>query len=298
MQDNSARKAFTLVELLVVIAIVGVLIAMLLPAVMQAREAARMVQCQSRLKQINMTMQQFHSSRRHLPAGSRRTQGLAWGFTLQLLPYMEEKLLFESVEITDRDCGEIVKELQARNTLDPSSKFVDLLVCPSDPNGGRGLSSGPGGPLPTSADAGFLYPGSYLGVSGDRESPVWCPQDGMNNANGLLFTDSRIRFRDIRDGTSKTLLLGERGIPKDLGWGWPICGGTECEHYISTARGLDSVNRWNSSRLLQRYWSWHNSGNHFGLADGSVQFLNHAIDLRTFKGLATRSGHEVVTIDD
>ena len=172
----------------------------------------------------------------------------------------------------------MVRDLQARNNIDPSSKQVELLVCPSDPNGGRGLSSGPNGPLPTSANAGFLYPGSYLGVSGDKESLRWCPQDGMTKSSGLLYTDSRHRFRDVRDGTSKTLLLGERGIPRDLGWGWPICGGSECEHYTSTARGLSSVNRWYSSQLLQQFWSWHESGNHFALADGSVHFLNHTID--------------------
>ncbi len=291
---HTSTEGFTLVELLVIIAIIGLLVALLLPAVNMAREAARRTQCQSRLRQIGLSFLNYESAQRHLPAGSQRTSGLAWGFSLPLLPYMEEKVLFETVDMTDRDCGAVVIELQQMQKLDPSSRLVDLLVCPSDPNGGRALASGPNGPLPSSANAGLLYPGSYLGVSGSIESAEWCPQEGMLSGDGLLYTDSRHRFRDVRDGASKTLLVGERGIPRNLGWGWPICGGTECEHYTSARRGLQAPRERNGSSTLQQFWSWHGTGAHFALADGSVHFLNYDMDQTAYRGMSTRAGGELV----
>ncbi len=292
------RRGFTLVELLVVIAIIGLLVALLLPAVMRAREAARRTQCQSRIRQVGLALVGFEAAHKKLPGGSRTTDGLSWGFSFQILPYLEEKTLFETIDIGDRDCGEVVIELQQAGKLDPSSHLVNILVCPSDPNGGQQLLSGPNGPSPLTANAGYLYPGSYLGVSGDFESSEWCPLAGIAAGNGLLYTNSQVRLRDIRDGTSKTLLLGERGIPRDLGWGWPICGGTECEHYTSAVRGLlAGSNSRSGSGILQRFWSWHDSGAFFTFADGSVHFLNQGIDESTFRGLATRSGREVIDSD-
>ena len=168
-------------------------------------------------------------------------------------------MLFETVELTEEDCGQVVIRLQEQQKLDPSSHLVDILVCPSDPNGGRLLQSGPDGPLPSSEDAGLLYPGSYLGVSGARESPTWCPLDGMADGDGILFTGSRVRMRDLRDGSSKTLLIASGAFHGILAGGWPICGGTECEHYTSTFRGLFQGND-RDQRALQRFWSWHDSG--------------------------------------
>ncbi len=198
------RRAFTLVELLVVIAVIGLLVALLLPAVMRAREAARRTQCQSRLRQVGLALMGFESAHKKLPTGSRTTEGLSWGFSFQILPYLEEKTLFETVEIDGRDCGAVVIELQQANKLDPSSQLVNILVCPSDPNGGQQLLSGPNGPSPGTANAGYLYPGSYLGVSGDFESDEWCPLPGIANGNGLLYTNSQVRNagysrRDFQD---------------------------------------------------------------------------------------------------
>ena len=295
LESNLARKyrGFTLVELLVVIAIIGVLVALLLPAVQRAREAARRIDCQGRIKQLNLAMLNFESARKKFPSGSRSTEDLSWGFSAQLLPYIEEGQLFETIEMTDRSCGIVVMELQDQNLLDPTSSLVGLLVCPSDPHGGESLMSGPNGPNPGTADAGLLFPGSFLGVSGTVETPGFCPRDGATDGNGMLYSDSEVRFRDVRDGTSKTLIIGERGIPRDLGWGWPICGGSECEHYISSQRGLGIEGR-RQSNVLRNFWSWHDGGVYFAYVDGSTHFISSDVDNQVYQAYATRAGRETV----
>ncbi len=293
--DHRTRHCgFTLVELLVVIGIIGILVALLLPAVQRAREAARRTDCQSRIRQISLAMLNFESSRRTFPSGSRLTDGLSWGFSSELLPFMEESVLFDTIEFDQTDCGLVVKQLQSAGSLDPTSQLVELLVCPSDVYGGRQLLSGPTGPSPATADAGYLYPGDYLGVSGDVESDSWCPQEGITEATGMLYSNSRVRMRQVRDGTSKTLLIGERGIPRDLSWGWPICGGSECEHYISTARGMGDDGR-RRSNVLQSFWSWHTRGCYFAYVDGSVHFISSSVDDTALQSYSTRDQREVPT---
>ena len=111
----------------------------------------------------------------------------------------------------------------------------------------------------------------------------------------MYYDLSNTRFRDLLDGTSSTLAIGERGIPNDLGWGWLICGGTECEHFISAEEGLaPGANRPSSLSIIQRYWSWHPGGALFSMADGSVQFLSYSIDYNTYIALSTRASSEVV----
>ena len=287
------RPGFTLVELLVVIGIIGVLVALLLPAVQQARESARRTQCQSHIRQVGIAIQNFESARRILPPGSHLTRGLAWGFTLFVMPYFEEGQRYGTVKPGQEDCGAVVIALQQAGKPDPSSTPVPILMCPSDHYSHRQLLSGPGGPSPQSADAGLLYPGNYLGVSGTIESPTWCPAEGVTEGNGLFFSKSHVRLRHVRDGTSKTLLLGERGIPSDLGWGWPVCGGTECEHYTSTTRGLyGGRDAPTGAGTLQRFWSWHRGGAHFAMADASVHYLINEMDPTIYNALATRAGRE------
>lgn len=288
--------AFTLVELLVVIAIIAILVGLLLPAVQAAREASRRTQCANRIRQLGLALHNYQAARRKFPSGSRLTDGLSWGFTLQIMPFFEEGQLYGTVEVGDTDCGAAIRALQDTNQPDPTSTLVPILVCPSDFNSGQSLMSGPRGPLPTSGNAGLLYPGNYLGVAGDTESPTWCPANGIEDGNGILFSNSKMSFKQITDGTSKTFMLGERGIPRDLGWGWPVCGGSECEHYTTAERGLSAgSNTRTGSGILQRFWSWHSGGAFFANADGSVPFVSYDVDQIFFKARSTRAGREHVS---
>ena len=291
-----SRRAFTLVELLVVIAIIGVLVGLLFPAVSRVRDAARRVECQNNIRQLGIALLNYHSVQKRFPAGSLSTEGYAWGYTSHILPFIEEDTLFDTIEFDNTDCGVVIKRLQAQGNADPASAFISLLSCPSDSNAGRVLMSGPQGPNPSSADVGLVFPGSYLGVSGSVGSGAWCDmEEGVADGNGIFFTDSDVRLREIKDGSSHTLLLGERGIPRDLGWGWPICGGTECEHYVSTEHGIDRGGHYfTGSGVVPRFWSWHFGGAEFCFADGSVRLLENGMDDEVLSALSTRAGGEVV----
>ena len=282
------------------IAIIGVLVALLLPAVQKAREAARRLQCQSRLRQLGIASLNYESANRKFPPGSTHTgPNLAWGFVPRLLPFMEENVLFESIEFNASDCGLAVRQLQSNNQLDPASKLVSILVCPTDSRGGEELQSGPDGPVPATDNVGIVFPASYLGVAGSVESDGWCPRVGIQNGDGMLYSRSRVKMKQVKDGTSKTLLIGERGIAPDLTWGWPMCGGTECEHYLSSRFGIvDSRTARDDMQFAQQFWSWHDSGANFVRVDGGISLLSDTIDDDIFRAFSTRAGREIAPLDE
>ncbi len=301
--SHKRTRGFTLVELLVVIAVIGILVALLLPAVQSAREAARRMSCRNNMKQLAHATQNNHDTFKVFPPGSVHSGPPAtfplpvpwsWGMVMLTMPFMEGGNVYDTVDMGTKNCGAEIIKLQTAGDPDPTSELIPFLVCPSDPNGHKSLLSGPTGPLPNSGDAGLLYPGNYLGVSGSvDDTPAGCL--GIANSNGMYYDLSSTRFRDLLDGTSNTLAIGERGIPGDLGWGWLVCGGTECEHFISTEEGLaPGENLPTSVAIIQRYWSWHPGGALFALADGSVQFLSYEIDYNTYTALSTRANGEVV----
>jgi len=296
----------TLVELLVVMAIIGLLATMLIPAIQAAREAGRRTSCMNNLRQLGIAMLLHHDTRGRFPAGSLiSADGTSWGLTVQLLPYLEEQAAVAGVDLNAGGaCGQI-RDLQAAGRPDPASRPIRILHCPSDPRAGQPLLSGPSGPLPTSGDCGRLHPGNYLGVAGDEESvdaaqPInkCYTSRGIDAGRGLFFNDSRVKAKDVSDGLTKTLAVGERGIPEDLGWGWVIAGGQECEQYIGAKRGVyRPVFPGNAStydETLLHFWSWHDAGAQFALADSSVRMISADIDYATFTALSTRAGGDVV----
>jgi prepilin-type N-terminal cleavage/methylation domain-containing protein len=279
---TNQRQAFTLIELLVVIAIIAILVALILPAVQQAREAARRAQCRNHLKQIGLALHNYHDAHRTFPMGNSSPLGVGgWGFSIFLMPFLEQRSVYDSIDFRTPNC---CQEVLARQTAsppqpDPTSQPLQMLLCPSDPNAGRMLVSGGA----TSQACGRLYPGSYLGVSGSKSSLCTATFKG----NGVLYSISRTRVADVLDGTSNTLFVGERDIPRDLVYGWVLCGGAECEQYLSTQFKIVR-----GSHLS--FGSWHDTGAHFLLGDGSVRFLSAHMDHATFKALSTRDGREAV----
>lgn len=279
------RRAFSLVELLVVLAVAALLLALLLPAVQHARESARKTECQNRLKQIGLALHNYHELHAVFPMGSGPSVDRpAWGFTMALFPHLDLAAVYDTVNFDEPNCCREILALQTAvpPKPDPTSQPLNVLYCPSDPNAQRPHLSGGAVSYP----CGKLYPGSYLGVSGERHFGCESKRAG----NGVLYYISSVRAGDISDGTSQTLAVGERGIPNDLLFGWTICGGTMCEQYLSTEFGLKpGANAPSSSAYVRHFWSWHDEGAHFLLADGSVRFLSYSMDRTAYRAASTRN---------
>lgn len=211
---------FTLVELLVVIAIIGILVALLLPAIQSAREAARRTQCQNQLKNIALACLNYESAKGELPPGSVNTatvQGSGLGWPVHILPYIEEANVSEDalkVYKTSKDAYS--------GTMDQlNSLLLPMYLCPSDPELKDQQEK-----YGTSDSAKARKGMSYAGVSGSyyartgicpnqKTNPHYCVWSGdvllgPNNYDGLMIQDWSVAMRSITDGTSKTFLIGER----------------------------------------------------------------------------------------
>ena len=187
------RSGFTLVELLVVIAIIGILASLALPAIQQARESARRASCTSNLAQLGMALNSYQLAFRHYPAGSVNDIGpitnipigFHHGWIVSVLPFMDKHLTFKTVDHRS--------SIYAASNVKIRAHAIAMLRCPSDPN--RGAFS------------------NYAGIHHGSETPI----DKDNS--GILFLNSRIRSDDIEDGSSYTVIVGEKRIEvSDLGW--------------------------------------------------------------------------------
>ena len=191
MSHRNAQSAFTLIELIVVVAIIGILIALLLPAVQAAREAARRLQCGSQLAQVGLAIKQYEQSQGVLPMGTVNETGPIrnvpignhMGWIPRILPHLEQMPLYESIDFN-------------KGVYDPANQSVwvsprpQILSCPSDGGGYR---------------SGRRHP-NYMVCSGGIETPI-----DVDN-NGVFFLNSKLRSRDIPDGTSNTIWVGEAPI--------------------------------------------------------------------------------------
>lgn len=286
-QPRAGMLGFTLIELLVVIAIIAILVSLLLPAVQQAREAARRTQCRNHLKQLGLALHNYHDVHSCFPPGwieplskwgltpAETRNGFAWG--AMILPYVEQgnlysQINFEAALLTEPDRNPATPQLENNATL-AATQVLTIFHCPSDVGPERQDNWNNAGV--TIADMAMS---DYVGNLGTW--PVWGNGSHSAPAEGIFFRNSRIRISQITDGTSNTFLLGERRWTGVYPNGYPLFGDA---YWIGTVDGwaLDitgSTAKYMNHGHPSAFSSQHSGGATFALCDGSVRFVSENIN--------------------
>lgn len=300
--SRSARRGFTLIELLVVIAIIAILVALLLPAVQQAREAARRSQCKNNLKQIGIALHNYHDVHSVLPPGwvsvdagahsaHDGVNGAGWG--LMVLPSMDQANLYEefnpNVSIADPANASI------------RSQLLSVYRCPSDPQPDFWPIHEEG----TTTVLANLPIANYVAAFGTEEldgcenAPGTAPvlANGQCRSDGIFYHNSKVRFRDITDGTSNTFMAGERRTDPNAMPAWYstwVGMVPEGEEAFQRILGVFDHPPNDPAAHLDDFSSQHTGGAHFLLADGHVRFVSENVDHGVYLGVGTISGEEVL----
>jgi prepilin-type N-terminal cleavage/methylation domain-containing protein len=298
MKSGKGRFGFTLVELLVVIAIIGILIALLLPAVQAAREAARRSQCSNNLKQLALGLHNYHDTYKSFPSGwLNKPQGNnynLWGWSALVLPFVEQVPLHDQLNVGNISLEDLAAALLNGTSLGVMSEPVDTFRCPSDTG-------------PETNTLRDQYPWSAGGGSGRPATSNYVASNdswqtertgGPIQEHGLFREDSASKFRDILDGSTNVIVLGERK------WRTMMDNGNI---YTSGAANMFGIRRRNAlthradqvgsgcpginhnidasnGRSRQGYSSEHPGGAQFALGDGSVRFIAETIDFDAASG--------------
>lgn len=286
-QKSKQANGFTLIELLVVIAIIAVLTALALPAVQQAREAARRASCKNNLRNIALALHNHHDLIGKFPNGAVQSSGIMWH--AEILPQIEQSTIFATLSRKSKE----TRTPEETAALEAATQIIlPIFQCPSQPG-------------PTVATTGGVADRGTCNYPGNAGSDF---KTGNNvqissHRNGILFAGSSIKMRDITDGTSSTIIVGEAqwsmnghpgpqlnccmdhfyiyspNIASDADFSEAFCG---------THRGMNT-----KSELA--FGSFHSGGCHVAFADGSTQFINETINRPTWQALGTRNGNEPIS---
>jgi len=308
MLGKENRHGFTLVELLVVIAIIGILVALLLPAIQAAREAARRSQCSNNLKQLVLAVHNYADTHNTFPSGFITNvpqdptvlERSNWGWGALVLPYVEQGSLHSQLDVNLRALHD---NLLTTSELAALQTPLETFICPSDV--GRDLNNFAGtsstaenySKLVTSngTDRIPIAKSNYVGVmcSGNSTTPSVYPA-AYGPATGVLFQNSSVAFQGVLDGTSTTLMLGERSFrvyDLDVGAANALGFSAEVSGYTSRNRaqlGVLGIPYWGINQTVinrdhqnRGFHSLHPGGAQFALCDGSARFISEDIDFRS-----------------
>ena len=305
-QNKTERMGFTLVELLVVIAIIGVLIALLLPAVQAAREAARRSQCGNNLRQIGIGIHLFHDAEKKLPQSSQ----VGWGHLPKILPYIELGHVYDQGRIAQTNMNTATARYRMLNSLE-----IPTFSCSSD--GSPRTRDDIHTYNPDYFDDGAVT--NYLGVGGsgwgviysnDPNKPEGFPfatdwpytdplgsQDSMDKGNGMFYRNDvgrTLTFAAVEDGLSNTLMFGET-LPDRTGWSQWVMG----NHGMTTAMP-PNAHKADGTEYDRGDWSnnWgahsrHPGGVQFVYGDGHVRFIQDSVSLVVYRALGTMNCGEI-----
>lgn len=333
MKNCGRRQAFTLVELLVVIAIIGILVALLLPAVQAAREAARRMSCSNNMKQLGLALHNYHDTFKVFPAnfdGSLNQGRISFSWIVHTLPFIEQGPLYNQFDFR----------------VDPTNKFIDnnvnrplrqtviaALACPSNPHpnplpnrqqldynwtSGWDLN---GARTDYKGNMGFIWTGwrDCSGTStpvGSTSNAPWIDPNsaitGFQNG-GMFFYNGSLKIAQIIDGTANTVAvfedhnwaggLGPPNRPYTSDWNYaglwvaPMGAINQVDGAINSYPQPGGPNG-NYDPRCTNWSSAHPGGAQCTLADGSVRFMSQTTDLNTLQAVSTRNGSESIALPD
>lgn len=271
MRRSCLQRGFTLVELLVVIAIIGILVALMLPAIQSAREAARRMQCSSNLKQIGVAMHNYHDTYGRFPPGFMAVDhqgqvkgGWAWG--VFLMPFIEQSPLQNELSVTEYTLSQVVSDPALLPMLQMK---LSVFTCPSSPMQPLREFHGPGSEMV--ATANYTCCRGFYRYRGNVHL--------QKQNNGVFYGESSISFRDVTDGTSNTFAIGERTVlpvHRDEPKRWPSWCGPGGLGIGATVSSCVSI-RLNHPTNMHAFSSHHMGGANFCFVDGSVHFISDSI---------------------
>jgi prepilin-type N-terminal cleavage/methylation domain-containing protein len=282
-------KGLTLVELLVVIGIVAVLVALLLPAVQAARETARRARCQNHVRQIGLALHNHHLVHRSFPPGwvSQKPDGSpGWGWAALVLDSMEQETLLNTPGAGPHGEGPGSGGIGHPANKGFRETSIPLFLCPSDSSDDVFMlhqGSGPGAPPMFE-----IAHANYVAVFGTRTI-----EEDPKAGDGTFFQNSSVRFAEIRDGLSNTLLAGERCTR--LGSATWVGAVPGAGHGMARVVGRAGSVPNHVLNDFADFSSYHPFGANFVLGDGSVRMISDQIDLAVYRALATRAGGEVAS---